>query len=247
MYTVEQNREMQLKEKSQNYVYKITVLQIAPPVEENDSNDSDDHIIQPTRKRRNLINIPVEDVSSEEWEDVSESTDSPSIIEFDIHYQTAGPQTRSNIKEPVDYYTLNFTNELIDNIIKETNHYANEKIRSKQLSHKSTWHKWQDVTKQEFLSFILNMGLIHLSNLQEYWSTDSINKVPDAQGHHTDTDSTTNSTSTPLAEELLKMKCNLTGTVKIVHSRHDSNQEMGTKSIPIRQRRSENHVGVSTC
>lgn len=60
---------------------KITIQ-----AEENDSNDSDDDIIQPTRKRRNLINsdsdtsseketIPVEDVSSEDWEDVSQSTD----------------------------------------------------------------------------------------------------------------------------------------------------------------------------
>uniref|UniRef100_A0A1A9Z2D9 DDE_Tnp_1_7 domain-containing protein n=1 Tax=Glossina pallidipes TaxID=7398 RepID=A0A1A9Z2D9_GLOPL len=75
------------------------------------------------------------------------------------------------------FYNCTIVFKYVDNIIKETNHYTNEKIRNKQLSHKSTWDKWQDVTKPEFLAFIaviLNMGLIHLPNLQEYWSTDSI-------------------------------------------------------------------------
>uniref|UniRef100_A0A1B0BVD3 PiggyBac transposable element-derived protein domain-containing protein n=1 Tax=Glossina palpalis gambiensis TaxID=67801 RepID=A0A1B0BVD3_9MUSC len=124
--------------------------------------------------------VPSEDVpSTMKLFTASESTDSPSIIKFDIHHQTPGPQIQSNRKEPINYFTSYFTNELIDNIIKETNTYVNEKIRNTQtnchkLSHKSTWYMWQDVTKQEILAFIA----IHLPNLQEYWSTDSTSNIP---------------------------------------------------------------------
>ena len=161
-------------------------------VEENDSSDSD--IVEATRRRRVCIdsdsnesdteeNTPQHDnvSSSEEWEDVTESDVSPATINFDLHDQIAGPQLPNNVKEPIDYFTLYFTKELADSIITETNNYANEEIRKKQLSRKSTWHKWHDITKEEFLAFIaviLNMGLIQLPNIQEYWSTASHSRIP---------------------------------------------------------------------
>ncbi|CAK9833801.1 hypothetical protein ANTRET_LOCUS10430 [Anthophora retusa] len=134
-------------------------------VEENGSSDSD--IIQPTRQRRNRIdsnsdennaeeNTPVNDniSSNEQWENVTESDVLPATINFDVHHQTTGPQIPSNIKEPIDYFTLYFTSELVDNMIKETNNYAVGEVRNKQLSRKSIWHKWHNVTKEEFLTFI---------------------------------------------------------------------------------------------
>ncbi|XP_014614920.1 PREDICTED: piggyBac transposable element-derived protein 4-like [Polistes canadensis] len=158
-------------------------------VEDNDSNDSD--IVQPKRRRRVRIDSDCDTKektsqhdnvsSSEEWEDVTESGIPPATINFDLHDEIAGPQLLSNVKEPIDYFTLYFTEELADSIIKETNNYANEEIRKKQLSRKSTWHKWYDITKEEFFAFIaviLNMGLIQFPNIQEYWSTASNSKIP---------------------------------------------------------------------
>ncbi|XP_017792479.1 PREDICTED: piggyBac transposable element-derived protein 4-like, partial [Habropoda laboriosa] len=161
-------------------------------VGENDSSDSD--IVQPRWRRRVRIdsdsdksdteeNTPQHGnvSSSEEWEDVTESDVPPATINFDLHGEIAGPHLPSNVKEPIDYFTLYFTEELVDSIIKETNNYANEEIRKKQLSRKSTWHKWYDITKEEFLAFIaviLNMGLIQLPNMQEYWSTASNSRIP---------------------------------------------------------------------
>ena len=78
--------------------------------------------------------------SSEEWEDITESGVPPATINFDLHEEIAGPQVPTNIKEVIDYFTLYFTEELVGSIIKETNNYAKEEIRKKQL--KSTWHKW---------------------------------------------------------------------------------------------------------
>ncbi|KAF7381575.1 hypothetical protein HZH66_013969 [Vespula vulgaris] len=113
------------------------------PNKEDDSSDSD--IIEPTRKRGNLIdsdvkeNIPVED-------NISSSEKCPT-------------------------QTLYFTNELVDNIIKETNYYANEKIRNKELLRKSTWHKWHGVSKQEFLAFIaVILNMIKDRFFQIFWT-----------------------------------------------------------------------------
>ena len=118
-------------------------------VEENDSSDSD--IVQATRRRRVCIdsdsdesdteeNTPQHDnvSSSEQWEDVTESDVPPATINFHLHDEIAGPQLPNNIKEPIEYFTLYFTEELAVSIITETNNYANEEIRKKQLSRKST-------------------------------------------------------------------------------------------------------------
>ncbi|CAK9810844.1 PiggyBac transposable element-derived protein 4 [Anthophora plagiata] len=161
-------------------------------VDENGSSDSD--IGQPPRRRRNRLDndsdendteedTPLNDnvSSSEEWEDVTESGVPPETINFYLHNEIAGPQLPNNVKEPIDYFTLYFTDELVQSIIKETNNYAKEEIRKKQLSLDSTWHKWHDITKEEFLAFIaliLNMGLIQLPYIQEYWSTASNSRIP---------------------------------------------------------------------
>ena len=102
--------------------------------------------------------------SSEEWIEVNESSDPPTI-KFSVPHATTGPQIPRDVKEPMDYFRLYFTDELVENIIKETNKYAVEKIKKKELSSKSLWHMWRDVTKEEFFAFIavvLNMGLIQV-------------------------------------------------------------------------------------
>ncbi|KAK9502616.1 hypothetical protein O3M35_011351 [Rhynocoris fuscipes] len=76
-------------------------------LDENDSSDSD--IGQPPRRRRNRIDsdsdendteedTPISDnvSSSEEWEDVTESSVPPETINFDLHNEIAGPQLPNN-------------------------------------------------------------------------------------------------------------------------------------------------------
>lgn len=105
----------------------------------------------------------------------------PATINFGLRHEIAGPQLPNNVKETRDYFILHFTDELVDSIIKETNNYAKEVIRKKQLTRKSIWHKWHAITKEEFSSFIaviLNMVLIQLPNIQEYWFTASNSRTP---------------------------------------------------------------------
>ena len=70
---------------------------------------------------------------------------------------------------------------MIDKIIKETNEYAKRKISEKQLSRKSIWHSWVDVTREEFMAFIgviLNMGTMPLASIVKYWSIRFNSRIP---------------------------------------------------------------------
>jgi len=68
---------------------------------------------------------------------------------------------------------LFLTSEMIKKITAETKAYAKEKIANKTLSRFSIWHEWYDVVEEEmlaFLGFIINMGVIHLPYVKDYWS-----------------------------------------------------------------------------
>jgi hypothetical protein len=68
------------------------------------------------------------------------------------------------------------------NIIIETNKYARHKIAELQLSPRSIWSRWSDMSVPEvkaFLDLIINMGLIlvPLPNLKDYWSSDKKTQI----------------------------------------------------------------------
>ena len=66
-------------------------------------------------------------------------------------------------------------------MVAETNRYASQTLRNKELSPNSQFRKWVDVTIPEmyvFLGFILSMGLIVIDYLEDYWSTDPMFKLP---------------------------------------------------------------------
>jgi hypothetical protein len=61
----------------------------------------------------------------------------------------------------------------VQGFVDETNTYANNSIVSKQLSPSSIWSTWKDVTVTEFWCFlatVINMGIIGLPNMKDYWS-----------------------------------------------------------------------------
>lgn len=108
------------------------------------------------------------------WENVSSGSEEiPSTIPFFIGNRIVGPQIGTNIEDPLEIFKLFFTDESIENIVRQTNLYANLKINGKELPEYSTCNNWENVTSDEmkaFLGVILNMGLIPLGNTEEYWS-----------------------------------------------------------------------------
>lgn len=101
-------------------------------------------------------------------------------INFSTGNKIPGPQV-FNIEEPLQFFKLYFTEELVDEIVSETISYAKNKLKNKTLSKDSIWHTWRDTNKDEFWAFIgviLNMGTVVLPNVQDYWSTSANTKVP---------------------------------------------------------------------
>jgi hypothetical protein len=89
--------------------------------------------------------------------------------------KNAGPQFHLlPDAEPMDYFSLFFNDKLLNNIV-ERNRYARHKISKLQLSPRSIWSRWSDVSVPEMkmlLGLIINMGLMPLPDIKDYWSSD---------------------------------------------------------------------------
>lgn len=59
--------------------------------------------------------------TSEEWKDVTEKADLPFSFAFKTSPRTVEPQISRDVKKPLDFFKLYFTDILIDQIAKETN------------------------------------------------------------------------------------------------------------------------------
>jgi len=76
---------------------------------------------------------------------------------------------------PYQFFSLIFTNDLIENIKNWTNQRAKEKIDNF-VRRKQEKSLWNDITSDEMRSFIrciLTMGILKLPSLQMYWDTKS--------------------------------------------------------------------------
>jgi hypothetical protein len=79
-------------------------------------------------------------VHNYKWEDVSVRDNKPKAYKFT---KNVGPQF--NLlphAEPMGYFSLFFNDELLNNIVIETNRYARQKTGEIQLSQRSLWSRW---------------------------------------------------------------------------------------------------------
>jgi hypothetical protein len=95
--------------------------------------------------------------------------------------KNAGPQFHLlPDAELMDYFSLFFTDELLNNTVIEINRYARHKISELQLSPRSIWSRWSDVSvpkMKAFLGLIINMGLMPLPDIKDYWSSEWITEI----------------------------------------------------------------------
>lgn len=85
--------------------------------------------------------------------------------------------------KPIDYFTLYFTQEIVQKICDETNRYAHQFIHSQagNLKPHSLVHDWKDTTPVEiktFLGLCILMGLIYKPRIWMYWSKDALYNTP---------------------------------------------------------------------
>lgn len=84
--------------------------------------------------------------------------------------------------EAINYFSLFLTDEIIEQIVIESNRYANAKINNlKPLPKRSMWWSWQDITVVEFKAFvgiILNMGIHPKPDIDDFFSNDWLDYQP---------------------------------------------------------------------
>lgn len=104
-----------------------------------DNSDHSDEIIHLKRRKIRVIesetdsNPDIVQKDTSEWEDVTESEDSPNRITFTSSEKTAGPHIATNVTDPLHFFSLFCTDNLVNNIITETNNYADNKLYDKEL------------------------------------------------------------------------------------------------------------------
>ena len=80
-----------------------------------------------------------------------------------------------------DCLSLVFDDTLLQYLADNTNTYAMKQLATMTISSLSLHRNWRPVTVDErkgFIAVVLNMGIVQLTNLKDYWSTDDTTKFP---------------------------------------------------------------------
>ena len=87
----------------------------------------------------------------------------------------------SNPDSPLSYFELFVNDDDYENIASETNVYAEQYLRDKQLNEKSRFQKWRETTATEmkkFIALIIAMGLLSQLDISEYWTVNPVTATP---------------------------------------------------------------------
>lgn len=102
----------------------------------------------------------------------------PAIFNPGLPEYTRSPGCKHNCgkAEPLDFFKMLWTNEILDNIVAQTNLYADQFIAENDLSPHSRARQWskETFTREElerFISLIIVMGLVNFPSLEDHWST----------------------------------------------------------------------------
>ena len=121
----------------------------------------------------------VEEVSSTNWWDASAFTPPGPRVVF--NETLSGVQTPSEDPTEAQCFKLFLTDELVNEIVEETNRYASVQQEMMPSGVKGKLAKWVRTTVNEMYSFlvaVLLMGIVRKSSLRDYWSTDPILLTP---------------------------------------------------------------------
>lgn len=138
-------------------------------------NEEDEVVPEPT------IDEPTQNAQDPDWREWKE--DDLRFDEFN-YVNDAGfhPPPNFDRSSELSYFQLFFTDDLLNQIVEETNRYAGEKINSlRPLPKKSMWLSWKDLTLVEFKAFlgvIINMGMHPKPDIDDYFSNDWLDKQP---------------------------------------------------------------------
>ena len=77
---------------------------------------------------------------------------------------------------PLEFFRMLLTDDILDNIVTQTNLYASQYISTHNLPPRSRVHGWsrEPFTTEElqkFISLVIIMGLVNLPSLEDHWVT----------------------------------------------------------------------------
>ena len=114
--------------------------------------------------------------------DVSKWTNEPNVVPKIKFTGTPGLKIQMNSIQPIDFFKLFLTDDLINMMITETNRYADQEINKHcPLRKSSRLNLWKPVDHQEmcqFLGILLHMRCVKLPTFEPYWSTNILYKFP---------------------------------------------------------------------
>jgi hypothetical protein len=88
---------------------------------------------------------------------------------------SVGPQgAAKEVTEIVDVFELFFESQLVEKIVEETNRYAEQFLRGRELSSRSATRAWKHVTEGEIyvvLGLFMLMGIMQKPTLRSYFTT----------------------------------------------------------------------------
>ncbi|KAF7381834.1 hypothetical protein HZH68_015707 [Vespula germanica] len=131
-----------------------------------DSSDSDEYMQNTINLRFNIIEE--EDVTNYLTNDMARvniSEDSDTDFEIYFRHRNVRPRVPSSCTIPIEYFKLFFTEELIKEIVDETNAYAAKIISGRAIRPILLSNDWKDIIEAEmnkFLGVIINIGLVIL-------------------------------------------------------------------------------------
>lgn len=91
-----------------------------------------------------------------------------------VYSETAGCNHPCDNSTPLDFLEMLLTNDILDNIVEQTNLYASQYISSHNLPSRSRVHNWEPLTREElkkFIALIIIMGLVNMPTLEDHWKT----------------------------------------------------------------------------
>ena len=92
-----------------------------------------------------------------------------------------GPTFPLSCHTPEDCLSRLFGDAMWQYLVDHTNEYVAPKVAAAQSTRNALYYNWRPVTVEEmkaFVAVILNMGIIQLNNLKDYWSTSDTTDLP---------------------------------------------------------------------
>ena len=114
----------------------------------------------------------------EDGRDDDEASGDPSIQTTNIPYYTMQPGCPHDMtdKTPISFFKLFIDNDMLGNLVDQTNLYAEQFIANAELGPRFRVHNWSRVPHdinemKRFLALIVTMGLVSYPTPEDYWST----------------------------------------------------------------------------